>query len=373
MDDLSLAEDLCDDLGEIFCLTLIRDTDEAETLRLLGGLSDTVKVRTLSESGELQQSFEAGLPQVGMAVPLAGWSAVIEIGGFTGADVPVLSAASRGTEAITVLRHAYAASKFYYAVNGELITGFEPGHPVPGHMIGADPERLRDLMNQVGLRKADDDDEDDVDDVWEYAVARSILLAQRIAGVSMPPQPLDPPRLSAHLERWFVAPVSGNDAMRIGALFPGSAQFASIAKAAPEPVQRAVAAAELRRHAANLGVLDSPGLVELLAAAEHQAAPPITADSPLGQCVRDWLAAQRRAAAAVNVPYRGQVTESEIVHWNYLGGFAAALRGASSRDPSLAILSALVPIASGVEMCGTDVERQAVVRALRGEIPPGTY
>jgi hypothetical protein len=54
----------------------------------------------------------------------------------------VLCAASHGTEAISVLRHDYASAHFAYAVDGAIITAFEPGYPVEDFMYGSDPRRL---------------------------------------------------------------------------------------------------------------------------------------------------------------------------------------------------------------------------------------
>jgi hypothetical protein len=367
--DLAYAQTLCDQLGEIFCLIFVKGVDESDALLRMGGYPDTVETRTAGELAGLMGSFDAGFPTMAVAVALGPWSVVIEPRGFHGAGHPVLGAASRGTEAISVLRHDYASAHFAYAVNGTIVTGFEPGYPVEELMHGSDPRRLREPMRLVGLRPPTDEE----DDTWEDAVARAVVLAQRITGVTVPHEPLLTARLSAHLEPWFVTPASGGDLLYADRLTPHAIDLVTAAEAAPAHVQRAVAVAEARRQAAALGIADTPGLAQALADAAHGTADRVTTDSPLGRHVRMWLDAQNRASVSTNGPFRGRLSDDERRHAFGLGWFVVALRGVLEHDPRVALLAALRPLTSGIDELGNDEARNAVVRALRGMTPPGTY
>jgi hypothetical protein len=281
----------------------------------------------------------------------------------------VLAVASQNIEAVSVLRHDYASAHFAYAIDGTIITSFEPGYPAVSQMHGSDPQRLHEDMRLVGLRPPTDED----DNTWEDAVARAVLLAQRITGVAVPRRPLRSARLSAQLEPWFVTPASAGDLLRADRFSPNSAELAAAAEAAPAELQRAVAAAEAHRQAAALGIADTPGLAEALADVARGAARPVTVDSPLGRHVRTWLDAQHRASVSLNGPYRSRLKDHERRHAFGLGWFVAALHGVVARDARVAILAALRPLTSGIDILGNDAIRHAVMRALRGEIPPGTY
>lgn len=184
-DDRTYARMLCDQLGGIFCLTFVRGLDESAALLRMGGRPDTVRTRTAQEL----KSADAGLAA---ALPSGSWTLVIEPRGGHGAEEAVLLAASRGTEAVAVLRHDDAAPHFGYAVDGTMIAAFDPGYPAEEVIWGSDPGQLSQLLQVVGLWPA-------ADDAWKEAEPRAIMLAQRITGVTVPQQPLAVPRLSALL------------------------------------------------------------------------------------------------------------------------------------------------------------------------------
>src|SRR2546423_6560160 len=73
---------ISDRLGEIFCLTFIRNSDDADALRRMGALSDAVGQRTLGDLTEEAQEFDQGYPTVAAAARLDGWTVMIEPGGF---------------------------------------------------------------------------------------------------------------------------------------------------------------------------------------------------------------------------------------------------------------------------------------------------
>ena len=337
---------LRDQLGELFCLTYVKDADAPGALRRLGGCPDTVRERAPEEVTGQRQSAEAGYPDVAVALELGNWSVVIEPGGALGADHGLLEVASRGTAAVSVLRQDRAAAHFGYAVDGTTVTGFDPGYPAEETTWGADPGMLRHLMDALGLRPPSDES----DREWQDAEARAIVLAQRITGARIPGDPLRAARFSAELEPWFVVPAAAGDLLRAGRRTPYAAELVAAAEAAAPAVQRAVAVAEVRRQATVLGLADTPGLAPALAAPG-----PVAADSPLGRQVRDWLAAGRRAA-------RDGAPDTSGLPW-----FLGALRGVRDEDPAVALLAALKPYASGLPGLADEPARAAVLAALRDQ------
>jgi hypothetical protein len=257
-----------DVLGEIFCLTFIRGVDGTEALRRMGGLPDTFATRAQSDLEDLHD-FDHGYPMVALALPLGAWTVVLEPNGFEG--VHLLPALSRGTEAVSVLRHDYASPTFGYAVDGELITEFDP--TFPNHRHGTDPDRLLARMLDVGF--TEDDGQHD------GATGRSLRLAEQITGVLPTFAALDGPLISAHIEPWF------SEMPKPPALRPGQ----------DDPVDPI---AEVRRLTTLHGLTDTPGLAEALATAERGHPVIVTPDSPLGHHVRTWLTEARRASWSLN-------------------------------------------------------------------------
>jgi hypothetical protein len=329
VDDLAHARALRDQLGETFCLTYLKGVDATAALRRLGGCPDTIR--------EPAAGGPAGQPPTAVALELGGWSVVIEPGGMRGADHALLEVASRGTAAVSVLRHDAGAAHFGYAVDGTTVTGFDPGYPAEETSWGEDPQLLRPLMDALGLRPPSDEAERG----WQDAEAKAIVLAQRITGVRLPDRPLSAARVSAELEPWFVVPAGGADLLRAGRRHPYAAELVAAAEAAGPAVQRAVAVAEVRRQAVVLDIADSPGLTQALTAGG-----PVAPDSPLGRRIRAWLAPGHPAGFP----------------W-----FLAALRGVLDPDPRVALLAALKPYTSGLPGLADDQARAAVLAALRDQ------
>jgi hypothetical protein len=298
--DAGLGDDL--QLGEIFCLTFVKGVDEGEALRRMGGLPDTVAVRTVADIRQLHD-FDHGYPTVASALPLGAWTVVFEPNGFEGSHL--LPALSRGTEAVSVLRHDYAYHSFDYAVDGQVITAFDP--VFPGSRDGDDPDRLLPRMLDVGFTE---DDEGDFDDT----IARCLLLVERITGVLPAFEALAGPLTSAHIEPWF------SEGRKRPAARPGS----------DEPVD---AVSEVRRLTALHGLTDTPGLAGALAAAERGEPVVVTPGSPLGLHVRDWLTASRRAGWSLNDHGgRHRMTDVQRSRAQELGWLALALGAALRPD-----------------------------------------
>jgi hypothetical protein len=134
-----------DMLGEIYCLTFVRGVDETEALLRMGGLEDTISQRRLPDVREEMRSYDAGYPGIAQALSLGAWTVIIEPNGFQGSNVQLLNAVSRGTEAVSVLRHDYAEDHFAYSVEGTLLTEFAPR--VAAVRRGTEPDRLVGAQN----------------------------------------------------------------------------------------------------------------------------------------------------------------------------------------------------------------------------------
>ncbi len=156
VDDLAHARTLCDRLGPTFCLTYVKGADAPEALRRLG---DAPGLR---------------------AVDAGAWSVVLEAGGSATSDDDLICAASRGAEVVSLLRHDPA--HFAYAVDGVMVTAFDPAYPAEETVWGSDPELLRPLMTALELRTP----VDETDQAWQDAPARAVVLAQRVTGVRVP-------------------------------------------------------------------------------------------------------------------------------------------------------------------------------------------
>jgi hypothetical protein len=315
VDDLAWADASPGDgttLGEIFCLTFIRGVDGAEALRRMGGLPDTTATRGRSDVEDLH-NFDDGYPEVALALELGAWTVVFEPNGFNGSHLA--TAVSRGTEAVSVLRHDYASPAFVYAVNSELITQFDPTFPT--HRYGADPDRLLSGMHEFGF--ATTDDEENEDD-FGSDIGRSLRLVEQLTGVLPTFEALTGPLTSAHIEPWF------SEARKPPAGRPGH----------DGPVD---AITEVRRLTNLHGLTGTPGLADALTAAEHGKPVTVTPDSPLGRHVRAWLTESRRAGWSLNDHSgRHRMTEAERNRAYGLGWLAralgAALQPATATPPS---------------------------------------
>ncbi|MBF6334260.1 DUF6461 domain-containing protein [Nocardia transvalensis] len=256
-----------------------------------------------------------------LALPLGGWTVVFESDGFNG--ISLTSALSHGTEALSVLRHDYASPAFAYAVDGVLITGFDPTCPYPHLRYGADPDRLLSHMLEVGFAMGDnEDDEDgdfyedgDFDNNHDRPYGRCLRLIEQFTGRLPTFEALNGPLMSAQIEPWF-AEARNDPAVRPG--YDG-------------PVD---AVTEVRRLTSLHGLTDTPGLADALAAAERGEPVSIAPDSSLGEHVRSWLTEDRRAHRALNGGEgRWRMTEIERDRAFDLGLLARALGAAIQPGP----------------------------------------
>jgi len=128
-DGLEDAERLRDELGEIFCLTFVHELDPVNALHRMDAYPDTFTRLDPDGMYERQSSFDAGYPRMAGAVAVDDWTLVLEPGGIEAAGT-LLAAMSRGSTALSVLRHDYAHPRFTYARRSRW-SAFRPGSPPP--------------------------------------------------------------------------------------------------------------------------------------------------------------------------------------------------------------------------------------------------
>lgn len=258
-------------LGEIFSLAFVRDVEPLDAMRRVGGLTDTLAERTPDQIAELH-NFDDGYPEVVSALALGEWTVLVQPTGFW---LGMLAAAlSRGTEAVSLVRHDYATSSFDHAVDGTLVGGFNVDYP-PTH-YGADPSRLLDLMRKAGF------DPDDEEGDSEAGVSGALRLAELITGVSPTFDQLVAPLPSMHFDPWF-------------------------SRRSPSGSPSEHTAEEI---IAELDLARTPGLAEALAAARRGEHVVVTPESELGQHVREWSTLSRRASWSLNMAH-GRMSDQE--------------------------------------------------------------
>ncbi|MES9536153.1 MULTISPECIES: DUF6461 domain-containing protein [unclassified Actinomadura] len=350
-DDLEWAETL----GAIFCVTFVRGVDETEALSRLGALPDTLGRRTLEEAREAYDSYEAGYADFAAAISLGSWTVLIEPNGFLGSQTESLAALSRGTEAVSVLRHDYADHGFRYAVDGTLVTGFEPTWPE--HRWGSEPDLLLGKMRAAGL----DPDAEDDDDLVPGAYLSALLLAGLVTRVLPHPDSLDGGLLTAAIEPWFCAappPLTHG---------PAAPAMLEALDAAPPHLLRAVAARETMRLAAVLDLDGTPGLAEAVAAAERGERVTVSPGSELGTHVRSWVTRSRQAGRSLNDPVaRHHMSDAERDAAHLLGWFASALKAALWHEPHAAARAALRPLTQGPPALRDPAQEAAILETLQG-------
>ncbi|WP_433328369.1 DUF6461 domain-containing protein [Spirillospora sp. CA-294931] len=359
LDDLAWASAVPDDdrtLAEVFCLTFVKGVGEREALLRLGAQEGTFGRRTLSEVVEEMESYDAGYPDVAASLNLGEWTVLIEPDGFNGAHLPLLAALSRGTEAVSALRHDYASDHFGYAVDGTLVTSFDPIAPQYRH--GADPDRLLALMRDAGFRpEPGESHEDDETEMADRAATRALYVAGRITGVVPALDALRGTFLSAHVEPWFSEaaepPDTGVDDGLAAAFLAASPQR-----------RRRVAVAETERLAALLGLAHAPGLTEALAEVREGRPVRVPGGSPLGRTVRSLLTESRRAGVSLNDPgTRDRMTEEERTLAFQGGWFAQALRAVLAGEPGPGVFR---PLCRGPRPLKAPEHREVVLQDLRG-------
>ncbi|MFG1948422.1 DUF6461 domain-containing protein [Nonomuraea sp. NPDC048826] len=171
-----------DTLGEIFCVSFVRDVSPEEVLRRFGVDEDTMEEVTFDElderSADTMREDAAGF--IG-AARVGDWTVVVEPGGWQLAvDASIYGRVSRGTEVVSVCRHDYAQDTFAYIVDGVPVVSFDP--MCPNHRAGSDPDRFVAKMREVGLDPGHDLDGPGI----EHRIEASFALASSITGLTFP-------------------------------------------------------------------------------------------------------------------------------------------------------------------------------------------
>ncbi|GAA1615567.1 hypothetical protein GCM10009733_009840 [Nonomuraea maheshkhaliensis] len=168
-------------LGEIYCVSFVRDLSPEEALRRFGVEEETMEEVTFEEldylSAESMRDDAAGY--IG-AARVGDWTVVIEPGGWMMAvATEIYNPVSRGTEVVAVCGHEYAQDTFAYIVDGAPVVWFDPMYPE--ERSGSDPDRLVTKMRAVGL-----DPDHDIDGPGiEHPMERSFALASDITGLPL--------------------------------------------------------------------------------------------------------------------------------------------------------------------------------------------
>lgn len=174
-------------LGEIYCVSFVRDLSPEEVLRRFGVDEDSMEEVAFDElderSAESMRDDAAGY--IG-ATKVGDWAVVIEPGGWQIAvDTEIYTRVSQRTEVVSVCCHNYASDTFAYIVDGTPVVWFDP--MFPDERSGSDPDRFVVEMRQSGL----DPDNDLEGSGIDYPMERSFALASRITGLRFSPDILN--------------------------------------------------------------------------------------------------------------------------------------------------------------------------------------
>ncbi|MEV4010850.1 DUF6461 domain-containing protein [Nonomuraea angiospora] len=172
-----------DTLGEIYCVSFVRDLSPEEVLHRFGVDEETLEEVAFDEldhrSVESMRDDAAGY--IG-AARVGAWTVVIEPGGWQIAvDSEISARVSRGTEVVSVCRHDYAFNTFAYIVDGTPVVWFDP--MFPDERSGSDPDRFVEKMRAVGLDPNHDIDGPGID----HPIESSFALASSVTGLLFSP------------------------------------------------------------------------------------------------------------------------------------------------------------------------------------------
>ncbi|MCT9934958.1 DUF6461 domain-containing protein [Planotetraspora sp. A-T 1434] len=134
----------------------------------------------LSENREQEGPFTI---EVGRA---DGGSIMVEWGGIAGILRDVVRDLSPGTSIASLTRDVNHRSHFIHAIDGRTVTHLDPMFP---HWAGsAEPERLRQDLEELGMIPEIDPDDDD--GFFPYHIEGALALTERCTGVRLEPRHL---------------------------------------------------------------------------------------------------------------------------------------------------------------------------------------
>jgi hypothetical protein len=155
------------------CVTYVRSREEDDVLRRFGGDLTTSQPMTLQDVYEAQQEEDLpyGASSMILADTIGEWVVIYEDVGIQGIRDEVVRQVSRGTEMVSV-SWTQTIDQFVYAVDGEIVTRFEP--LASYRRSGSDPDRLNSYMADLPFKPGN-------------AVKSALVLAERITGVMFEP------------------------------------------------------------------------------------------------------------------------------------------------------------------------------------------
>uniref|UniRef100_UPI003F494154 DUF6461 domain-containing protein n=1 Tax=Nocardia suismassiliense TaxID=2077092 RepID=UPI003F494154 len=190
-------------LDDIFAVAFFRGLDPSEVVRRFsrgedhGQESDFAGLMDQATEFSIKTGGRYGGGTVGV-VQVGEWSVAIEPMGWMATLHDVLAELSRDCEVLAITRHDYAEDSFRYAIDGTIVTGYNPLH-CPYLRCGSEPDRLNGFMRELGMAvdrwddENDRDDEDDEDDDSDYfsALPSAFALAAKLTQVRFIPEILD--------------------------------------------------------------------------------------------------------------------------------------------------------------------------------------
>ncbi|WP_030455104.1 DUF6461 domain-containing protein [Herbidospora cretacea] len=189
-------------LSQVSSVSFVRTLSPAEALTRLGARSIEPATFEQVEEGAMTAldldytSYAGALQKDGWTIVIELWSTAIPV------HPPLLHRLSQGTEVVSINRNVHASDYFSHSSDGDLATWFDLLGP--DVRMGTAPDRLADLMRDVGLdpdldRYADEDeDEEYLDDPYiGTEFPRAFALAKRITGFPFTRDLLDGPLVGA--------------------------------------------------------------------------------------------------------------------------------------------------------------------------------
>lgn len=171
-----------------FCFSFIAALTPEDVLRRLG----------LTEDPE-QEGFAT--VEVG---PADGGSVMVEWGGSAGILRDVVRDLSAGTSMASISRNVNHHSHFVHAIDGRTVAYLDP--MFPEWTLSADPGRLRQDLEELGMLPEFDPDDDD--GFFPQYIEAALALAERCTGVRLERRHLQPGALPyrASIARYYEAP-----------------------------------------------------------------------------------------------------------------------------------------------------------------------
>ncbi|GAA0388656.1 hypothetical protein GCM10009530_44700 [Microbispora corallina] len=176
-DDYAWFDEHDEGLAVAFCVTFVGGLTPQQAFERLG-------IAAVADVDDLYFDGAIGAAEV------HGGTILVEPNGFACTLDDVAKRLSAGAVTASVFLNVNADQQFVHAVDGRIVTRFEPDYPMD--RAGGDEDRLLPHMVELGMPTEDDGDEDDD---WGDPIHTAFALAERVTGVRMTPDALDEPVL----------------------------------------------------------------------------------------------------------------------------------------------------------------------------------